>query len=184
MISAYLKEQTKPLHDALEQKMMVEKIFNKTLSKEDYLKILKVNLSVHKTVEPIIENQLKEDTKNELQFEKRRKLPKLQSDFPISEDFPELSFSLANQQEALGALYVLEGATLGGNVIKKQLLQNPEFQNQSFQYYGIYGEKLSGMWKNFLEVLEQNIGESQKDDALNGAEKTYRLFLNSAESII
>ena len=182
MTAAYLKEQTKPLHDALEQKMMVSKIFNRTLKKDVYFKILKVNLLVHQKIEPVINSNIPDNIKSELNIEERQKTPHLINDIGSLNENINSDFQLNNSDEALGALYVLEGASLGGNVIKKQLLQNPEFADVSFHYYGMYGENLAENWKSFLKVLEENV--SDKDAALSGANKTYQLFLQSAEAFI
>lgn len=118
--------------------------------------------------------------KSLLNIDERQKVPHLMKDVGVLNENINLDFELNNSDEALGGLYVLEGAALGGNVIKKQLLQNPEFANLSFHYYGMYGEKLSEYWKSFLKILEENV--SDKDAALSGASKTYHLFLKSSES--
>lgn len=71
---------------------------------------------------------------------------------PVPEAVHELSIN--NPAQFLGALYVAEGAMLGGQVIKKQLQQNPSFANcNAFRYYTCYGENLRNKWIEFLTVV-------------------------------
>ena len=181
MTAIYLKEETKPLHDALEQKMMVGKIFDRTLTKDDYHNILKVNLLVHQEIETAVTEKITEELKSELNLDERLKTPYLIKDIGTLES-DNFDFKLDNSDEILGLLYVMEGATLGGNVIKKQLLQNPEFKDVSFHYYGMYGESLAANWKSFLNILEEKTVD--KNAVLAGATKTYNLFLKVAEEVL
>jgi heme oxygenase len=86
-------------------------------------------------------------------------------------DDEDISFD-KNDAELLGAMYVLEGATLGGSVIVKRLKTNPNFEGLNLNYYQIYGEQLIPMWKKFCEVLNQQ-PETSFDDAVNGAKKMF-----------
>ena len=164
--------------------MMVEKIFSKNLTLPDYQKIMLVNYLVHSVVEPEIEHTLSSEIKKELDFDSRRKTAALLLDVKKSEiDFIE-DFFLENNEEALGAMYVLEGATLGGNIIRKQLKNIPQFKEITFHYYGIYQNEMSKMWTSFLEILDKNISSNQQLSVLKGAEKTYRLFISAAQKLI
>jgi heme oxygenase len=56
--------------------------------------------------------------------------------------------------EALGFLYVLEGSSLGGHVIRKQALaKGLDLRGMSF--LNPYGEQTGAYWKGFLAVLER-----------------------------
>lgn len=57
--------------------------------------------------------------------------------------------------EAFGALYVLEGATLGGQMISKMLLKNPVagITEDQLHFFRGYRERTGPMWKSYLEVL-------------------------------
>ncbi|WP_435524354.1 hypothetical protein [Chryseobacterium indoltheticum] len=56
-------------------------------------------------------------------------------------------FELANEHGALRAMYVVEGSTLGGNVIAKQLSKTEGFDNVTFNFFGCYQENTGPMWK-------------------------------------
>jgi heme oxygenase len=61
---------------------------------------------------------------------------------------------------ALGVFYVIEGSSLGGRFILKNIVNNPQLSNdQGVSYFKGYGDKTGSYWKNFLNVLaeyEQN----------------------------
>ena len=80
---------------------------------------------------------------------------------------------IASETEALGMLYEIEGASLGGNVIKKQLQKNPDFSNIEFNYFGIYGDQIGTFWKNFTSTINNYFPEEQNNEVLKGAERAY-----------
>jgi heme oxygenase len=58
---------------------------------------------------------------------------------------------LANAAEALGSLYVMEGSTLGGRVIEKNLLLRLGIVRETGgSYFAGYGERTGQMWRDFL----------------------------------
>jgi heme oxygenase len=89
--------------------------------------------------------------------------------------FQETCFS--NENEALGAMYVIEGSTLGGNVIAKQLSKTEGFDDVTFNFFGCYRENTGFMWKNF-KVLDNEVSEKNYDEVLSGAKKLYAFLLN------
>lgn len=55
---------------------------------------------------------------------------------------------------ALGMMYVMEGATLGGQVIQRHLRSVPQLaQLDAFAYFSGYGEETGRRWKEFLAAL-------------------------------
>lgn len=72
---------------------------------------------------------------------------------PRGEWNPDVRVSTA--AEALGVLYVLEGATLGGRIILREL--GPRLgisATQGARYYAGYGERTGPMWKRFRHEVE------------------------------
>lgn len=180
MISDYLKKNTAAFHDAAEDKFGSKKIFSQTYTVEDYRKIIAANRKILRDAEAQIFRILNEDFGVSLQLVDRRKLPLIEKDaialsLPKFYDSTEISFK--NKYEALGALYVIEGSTLGGNVMAKQLSKTEGFAEQSFHYFGCYGAKTGIMWKSFKDILDQNIPEDRYSEVLLGAEKLYRHLL-------
>lgn len=69
----------------------------------------------------------------------------------IQKDKEQISHN--DEAEALGALYVLEGATLGGQVIIKRLKKNEPFSTLPLAYYNVYADHTGVMWTQFLENI-------------------------------
>jgi heme oxygenase len=59
--------------------------------------------------------------------------------------------------EAFGALYVLEGSTLGGKMIAKMLLKKEALSipENALTFFTGYGEQTGPKWKSFLAVFNQ-----------------------------
>lgn len=181
MVSEYLKQNTADYHDAAEKLFNSEKIFNKTFTLEDYKKIIHTNYLMLLHSEDKIFNSLSNKYGEKLQLDARKKLSLIQRDLEsLSLRNQEASHSLEfeNEHEALGAMYVIEGSTLGGNVIAKQLSKTEGFDEVTFNFFGCYQENTGLMWKSFKEVLDTEVKEEKYDEVLSGAKKLYTFLLN------
>jgi heme oxygenase len=180
MLQQVLKEATKTNHDELETLMFVNEIMSGTLSLHQYQQILTTNYIVHKAFEDFLFENLSMDLAQQLDISYRHKLAALRADMQeLNINLPEdniLEDVIFEKDDAsiLGALYVMEGATLGGSVIVKKLQTNPQLNNLglNFNYYGAYGDQLMPRWKTFCEVLNQQ-PESDYQKALLGARKMF-----------
>lgn len=180
MLQEKLKQATQANHDTLEGLMFVHQIMGGTLSLQQYKQILTTNYLVHQHFEDALANGLNPTITKDLEIYSRRKLGALAADMleihldlqGLNTDLPETTFD--NQAEVLGALYVLEGATLGGNVIVKRLKVNPQLNslNLGFHYYQVYGENLVPNWKKFVAILNKQ-PEDTCDASVNGAKKMF-----------
>jgi len=188
MIANLLRDQTSDKHNELESLMFVNEIMNGSLSISNLKKLLTVNYIIHYNLEKKMADMLDTDIFEKLQMHTRFKLTALEKDLeywaidPLS--LPDLDFELfvpeKNIAEVLGALYVLEGATLGGNVIKKHILKNPDFAHHKdgLNYYGVYGDELGSKWKTFVAVLNESIIEADYQLCINSANHTFDNLIN------
>jgi len=181
MVSEYLKQKTADLHDAAEKLFSSDKIFNKTFTFDDYKKIIRNNYLMLLNSENQIIDSLSAHFSEKLQLDQRKKLSVIEkdlSDLSLEKEQASQKVEILNQNEALGMLYVIEGSTLGGNVIAKQLSKTEGFENVTFNFFGCYKENTGVMWKNFKEVLDTEVKEESYDEVLAGAKKLYTLLLN------
>jgi heme oxygenase len=76
---------------------------------------------------------------------------------------------ITTQSEAFGALYVLEGSSLGGRVILKELKRRG-VSLAGLGFLDPYGFNTAPRWRSFLAILEREVisGEQQRD-AVTGA---------------
>ncbi len=179
MISEILKHQTKVLHDRVEQKFNSSKIFEDDYTAEDYRKLLTYNYLFLKTYEQPVFRLLSEKYADRLLLQHRRKLHLFDLEKEDVHSPGDLTHTIAVdcEAEALGILYVMEGSTLGGNMIAKKLESNPLFTGKTFPYFRCYGERTGSMWKNFKFVLNYAVSEEEHEKVLKGAEKAYHFLL-------
>jgi heme oxygenase len=81
---------------------------------------------------------------------------------------------MRNRGEGFGALYVMEGSTLGGRVIVKRLHAiglSPETGGCS--YFAGYGTATGAMWSRFIERLEAEADAGGAAAILRGARATF-----------
>lgn len=193
MIANILRAETAENHKSLESLMFVDEIMNNSLSIEDYKKLLTINFLIHQKLENKLANMLDADIANKLQMNSRLKLFALQKDLEFWKidclTLPQINFDLfipdKNNAAVLGALYVLEGATLGGNVIKKHILANPNFNDaaKGLNYYGIYGEELSTKWKSFVQILNESVPEADYEICVNSANETFNNLIKLSKQL-
>ena len=169
MLQEILKSATKDHHDELEKLMFVGEIMKKTLNLQQYKTLLATNYIVHAAIESQLHDALDTELKDILDIENRNKLQALEQDLlemnidkeeldAIKFDFPDVKQH--NNASSLGAMYVLEGATLGGHVIHKKLRANPEFEQLNLHYYTVYAQNLMPNWLTFVNVLNTKVAES------------------------
>jgi heme oxygenase (biliverdin-IX-beta and delta-forming) len=79
------------------------------------------------------------------------------------------SFGINTRSEAFGAFYVLEGSSLGGRVILKELKRRGA-SLAGLGFLDPYGFNTAARWRSFLAILEREVvsGEQQRD-AVTGA---------------
>ncbi len=80
---------------------------------------------------------------------------------PSRAAFPEL----ADLSAVTGALYVLEGSTLGGMLIARQLRERHGWESR---FYGVYGDRTAAMWRAFAQAVD-GLGERLDVDAMIAA---------------
>lgn len=101
----------------------------------------------------------------DLQFSKRCRsllvassLKSLGREPPSTEN---VTFNVHSQAEALGALYVLEGSTLGGRSILRSLVGLGS-STDSLSFLDPYGHQTGEYWRSFLAILQR---ETEPDEA-------------------
>lgn len=69
---------------------------------------------------------------------------------PICRDLPEIRDAAA----ALGTLYVLEGSTLGGQIVSRHLRDTLGItEHTGGRFFRGHGERTAGMWRSFCAAL-------------------------------
>jgi len=180
MLQELLKQATSNQHDDLEQLMFVNDIMHGTLTADQYKKLLLTNYLSHAIFEDDLLNNLSPALREELQADERAKFQALEKDLAemqisIPKNNPDLKPIPTDDASILGAMYVLEGATLGGNVIVKRLKVNPQLEplQLGYHYYQVYGDKLVDRWKQFVQILNTRIPQTEHGKAAQAAKDMF-----------
>jgi heme oxygenase (biliverdin-IX-beta and delta-forming) len=182
MILARLKESTRDQHEALEG---VVDVMNQTFSIADYRELLSKFYRFYSAIEPCL--PVAGLKGNGFDIEPRRKTPLLERDLtelgvladvralPAWSDVPDTESVPA----AFGAIYVMEGATLGGQVIsrhlKEQLGLTPE---NGGAFFNSYGREVGPMWKAFGAAVTAFADKHPEtsDTIVDSARQTFDCF--------
>lgn len=93
---------------------------------------------------------------------------------PRCQNLPSLDSAAA----CLGVLYVLEGATLGGQVLRRQIHGRLGLDaSNGAAFLDIYGADTGRRWRAFLDYLcTRPLSEAERAAAVAGAHATFRCF--------
>lgn len=181
MLSDYLKQNSKEQHASLEEKYKSNHIFDKTYRLQDYKNFIYANYALHHSFEVPLEQALSEEFKSSIQYKERKKLVTIENEISAL-GLPLLGnselYRLESEAQAIGILYVMEGSTLGGNIIKKQLSKNEEFANMEFNFLGIYGAEVGNYWKKFISQINDKFQEESYPNVLTGTMIAYTFLQN------
>jgi heme oxygenase len=80
---------------------------------------------------------------------------------------------------AFGALYVVEGATLGGAVVGPRIRATLPGADDAFSFYNSYGKEIGPRWRGFVTALanEAGAGAGARSEILAAACLTFEAFL-------
>ncbi len=172
---AQLKEQTKEYHQSVE-KVLITKL--KNLSNIDEYRDLLLKLhNFYAPLEKQVHNMVDETVLPDIG--QRMHSHKLESDLEALGSHSVLSANpfletIDSISYALGILYVIEGSTLGGQIIsgmlKKQL---PNIDDQTLNYFNSYGRNTPVMWSAFKMHIENPALVINKNEMLAGAKATF-----------
>ena len=174
-----LRAGTHTRHVALEKRLP---FFSNTLDLERYTRLLSAYYGFYHELEERLQHS--PWMTHDFDLQARLKTPALRRDLQalgvsiqslaLCETLPALHSPAC----VLGVLYVLEGATLGGNVLRKQMSQRLGLEGHNgcaFLY--VYGEATGRQWKAFLEFLGSEPLDAQaRDQAVQAASSTFSCF--------
>lgn len=175
----HLKRVTEPEHQALETRMARTGLDGSLAS---YRRLLTCFHSLYDPLERALE-QL-DWTATGLDPAARRKSPWLAEDLAhFGETVPTRPISAALPPvrgigDGFGVLYVLEGATLGGQIISRELRAGLGIGPESGgRFFAGYGAETGRMWQSFVAVLERAAEDPENASAISeAASATFRSF--------
>ncbi|MGN6164585.1 MAG: biliverdin-producing heme oxygenase [Flavisolibacter sp.] len=178
-VAQVIKAHTSDSHALAEKSLLLR--LEAIRCKADYAAILKMFYGFFFPVQQKILTHISPDHLKDIE---ERRLASLILDDLQSINFPSQHITLCSElpeiksaAQAFGALYVLEGATLGGRIIAKMLLRNSHLQlsEENLSFFNGYKEATGIKWKIFQQALNQQFGQELLVDT---AKETFLLFRN------
>lgn len=167
--SVRLKAATAALHQRVEDGV---DILRRTETLEGTIAFLRKMEAFYRALEPILAERLRDRVPERFLTPR---LPRLRSDLdalaPGWQPLPEPP--MPTLVDPLGALYVLEGATLGGQIIGRHLTARLGFRSAFFG-----GEGVGPRWREFRALLD----ECEEYDAVEAS--TVATFLSFESAVI
>ena len=165
-----IRRATKPIHAALESGLDIQR---RLMSAAGRKSILCEFHALHAAAEPALLSHLR--SVPGLEYERRLKLPALRNDLrvlgvPASQWRVEPKTALpvlGGVEQALGFAYVLEGATLGGRIIRKRVVAAGG-SLVGLSFFDVYGPATGDQWVRFCAVLERQC-KPRLSQAVEGA---------------
>jgi heme oxygenase (biliverdin-IX-beta and delta-forming) len=179
MLTEELKEVTADAHQAAEKKLITA--LKKIATTTDYMHMLNWLYGYYAPMEGLIRRFLTPDILPDIPKRSRAEyllwdmketgLPVLPPDIcqqlPVIDSYPR----------ALGALYVLEGSTLGGRIIAGMISQELD-SIKSLSFFNGYGAETNRMWQSFKKFLNHPFPLIQRREIIAAAEDTFITFKN------
>lgn len=180
MFTDKIKEATLEYHQQTE-KILVGKM-KSMRSKDDYIDLLKIFYSYFGGLEQKTRQYINQE--NLKDYARRRKTEAIADDLkalgstipPFAGD--EFLPPIDNYLQAFGALYVIEGSTLGGKIISKMIQQHLHIDNGTgLSFFNGYAEQTQQMWLEFKAVLNAAVNTDEAESiVLNAANQTFACF--------
>lgn len=182
-----LRSKTHSVHKLLEQTLISRAIVSPEVTLDVYKAYLQkvwcLHAPVEKTVHPLLApyiHDLAGRQKSEkilLDLHSLNTEPDTCSISFLDADFiPSISF-------CFGIMYVIEGSTLGGMHILRNVTTSIKDENLPTHFFNAYGQYTGSKWKLFLEILnnyENAVNAEQAAEIIEGAiygfNQTYKIF--------
>ena len=180
MLSEKLKEQTRREHQMLEVKMIKQIKLITDINK--YSEFLLLFYRFMNPLETQIDKQLDPGFLSDYKLRRKsvllvQDLSRLQSSAEIF-CYDEVIF-ITNNLEAIGALYVMEGSTLGGQIISKMINHQLGLEKIPLDFFNGYKNDTILMWQNFKIAMDQlKLNEREENIIIRSANNTFKRFSN------
>lgn len=172
-----LRAETRHAHDAVESSLP---LLRSDLDRRTYIAVLQRMYPFVSAWEHLAEASASEELRDTVTRRSRRHLLaadllalKAEAD---EHEAPSCFPALNSPASLLGALYVMEGSRLGGQMIARHvrpLLDDPERESS---YFAGYRAQTAQMWRDFLELVRNKIPETQEAEAVSAAKAMFACF--------
>jgi len=169
-----LRDETRPAHDALEENDFNQQLLAGTVSAAATARFLTKLYGFLQPYETCLDHHT---FPAEWDIARRHRAHLILQDLtPPGGPVPALPLCptmppLETWPQLLGAMYVLEGSTLGGQVITRQLAK-ADIPLRT--YFTGYSERTGPMWKQFCHLLMEAAEEVDQEEIVQSARQTFQ----------
>lgn len=180
---AKIRAATGPLHEELEAVLDIPK---QVKTREQYAGLLARFAGLYGPWEERLASFAPEFAKLGIELSNRMRVPNLQRDLAALDArvrFPGAAAyapPLEGFPEAIGSLYVLEGSTLGGQVLTRHFRETMGLSEDALHFFASHGPAVGKFWREFCIALEAyGASASPEENArvMRGAEDSFRAIL-------
>lgn len=190
MFTEKIKEATLTNHQQVE-KILVGKM-KAMRSKQDYINLLHIFYSYFGGLEQKIKPNINQV--NLPDHAERRKTDAIAHDLiQLGSAKPAFAYDaglpvINNELQAFGALYVIEGSTLGGKIISRMIQQHLNINDGAgLSFFNGYGEQTPQMWETFKESLNHKVKTNADETAViaaaNETFSKFKLWIEKAATV-
>jgi heme oxygenase len=180
-IMTRLRAETQLAHDTIEQTTPVTELIKGNGTKKDYINVLKSALSYYRPFEQRVKESGQKDIIAFMQDRFKtalieKDLEKLGVTGKEIAAIPDYTIpSINSPEEMLGALYVLEGSTMGGKVITKELKDHFNWALSGEHFLDPYGSAVRARWEAYGAFTEQQTSDKElnRDAMVQSAQATF-----------
>lgn len=180
MILQRLRMETRPHHDRLDHHPLMVQLMSPALSRPLYETLLKKFLGFYQVLEPQLAAYDHWSSLG-LDLSERLKTPKLLQDLNrLHVNTRDLSPAPApdwihDEASAMGTFYVMEGSTLGGQVITRHVAAHLHLSpDHGLAFFSSYGDAVGARWKETRDALVRFAEKSSAENAMiESAKKTF-----------
>ena len=177
-----LKQETKQDHADLERHV---DLLSRVHTVHHYRTLLEVFYGVYRPFEVEIARSMSEIATWLPDVKTRMRTPSLILDLHVlGNELPEALPlaaipALLSLPACLGCMYVLEGSTLGGQVVSREVHKHLSYTPQNgCSFFASHQESIYGMWRTFCEAFELYAAKHPQSyhDVILSARATFRVF--------
>lgn len=168
-----LRESTRDQHSRLDQILEMKRLTSESVVVNDYKEYLQAFLSIYSAIEADI---YKYSAQYLTEIESNQRLPYIETDlqqFNVQNEVLRNSSGIdLSGKEYLGALYVMEGSRLGGNLIGKHLMSHLNLEKSDLEFLMT---RPSVKWSQIISLLNEQPEENHVE-IIKGAQKVFQYF--------
>lgn len=180
MILQRLRMETRPHHDRLDHHPLMVQLMSPAVSRPLYESLLKKFLGFYQSLEPQLA-AYDHWSSLDINFKERLKTPALLKDLSsLNVITKEVSPAPApdwirDEASAMGTFYVMEGSTLGGQIITRHVAARLQLSpDHGLAFFSSYGDAVGARWKETRDALVRFAEESRAEDVMiESAKQTF-----------